>query len=1488
MAPPEDFQPAVLSTTRKAPQFVCRVRTDRLKPPPGPRNFPVDVASGLPARGGTTRHSFTFPPGIPWRNRLPSVKVHSSMKQKKPLIVGLALLIATNAVQADIIGFQAENGTLGSEFNPAQTDVDASGSQYITTETDNPEDRPGSDPFTVSYSVDVPAGTYDVYVRARVDASGSAGGNDSFFYANAFGNADPAVEGDWQLINSINSDYGVPVGTFGWSTALAATVTSAGGVVTWEIGAREDGFDIDAFAFVTTGQSVTATDLDNALGTAPTATISWKTAKILIPSDVSTRGTLVEAVNYGGVETVINTVTFSADTTSNGDSTNLNTGGSLADQASSTDFYKGNSAIFDPLVDTMRWEGASGDTAADLYTLTGLTAGVLYEIQFFYADATNPWRQLVMDGSQTPYSPHTTGHVVTGTFTALSATQPFTLGMVDEGTNERVRLGAYQLRAIEAPVITKLNPKQDRNNVAVDANLVATFSEAVTAGTGSVALKRSADDSTVESFAVGSSPRLSFSDTKLTIDPTDDLELGVQYYIEIDAGAVVAVADSDSFAGLADPASWTFTAIPDLTTVDGRIAWLMFENINDPWPDPYDGNASRLALPCLTVNRNVALANALLNDFYNRNFVEGDRTAFDQILGRAEYFRIYMDPAMNARLYQRTRDELEDLMWAALNDNAKRPSEIVHAQGTTWALEGTENHDSTTKGGHLMCAIALRNAGAPYGPDRVLSDGHTLAEHADAWEDHFMRYFADRADEGINCEIASPIYAKYTVPPYYNIRDFAATSELRTLADRFLSLYWADVACDWTLNTERGGAQTRCPKDGYLRNNGFAFNAVLWAYGWPAPQNVSRLGVTVMAASSYRIPDIITACASDTNRPNYLYTSRRFGQDGFGADGYLITFPSHLRRDTFVTPDYTMGTLTFDMNTDYVAIVDQSRAMGVTFANSSTDRVMVFGKGAANNKSYADLSGVTRENCMVVQRDKNATSSGNETRIFVPVSLYDTRVESNGWLFLQSGNGYCAIKPATGGYSVVAPADGADHDLELDDKWAPIVIQMGQASQYASFADFQTSVQNNAFSYTNSTLSYTSEAGDTFTVYGNSKTTPKVNGTTVDVNPTKTYDSPYLNMVHGEETATFSYGGYPDLELEFILPRKPTISVVNSESGVIDVGATATKTISFNAGTADMLALSTHFESSAGISSITYAGEALTQIPETNGGGTRNSGVWTLGNPATTGDIVVTVSGGGGLANAMGYAVVSLASDNGAPIVVGDAGITAGGTDNSNPPSVTLDIPVDDSFVFASFGGNAGNTSTATTGAGALDQRLAIGTINSMSADAGYDNFVAAGTSYAYTFSTNSSEALSAAAASFHVASTFSAWIANPAYGLDPADQGLSLDPDGDHLPNGVEAWFGTHPGKFTPGLAGLVADGATFTVTHPWNENPPSDLVGSYEWSPNLVDWYDCDGVNSPDGGTTTVDVVDSTTVGGITTVTLQSSRTMDRLLLRLGVRQN
>ena len=97
------------------------------------------------------------------------------------------------------------------------------------------------------------------------------------------------------------------------------------------------------------------------------------------------------------------------------------------------------------------------------------------------------------------------------------------------------------------------------------------------------------------------------------------------------------------------------------------------------------------------------------------------------------------------------------------------------------------------------------------------------------------------------------------------------------------------------------------------------------------------------------------------------------------------------------------------------------------------------------------------------------------------------------------GNAYAAIRPAAGGYVIPSPGkisyfddpmkadrkvisveEKRGHYLELNDMWAPVVIQMGRAKDFESFEAFQTSVKENPFTYADGKLSYTSEAGDTY------------------------------------------------------------------------------------------------------------------------------------------------------------------------------------------------------------------------------------------------------------------------------------------------------------------------------------------------------------------------------------------------------------------------
>ena len=130
----------------------------------------------------------------------------------------------------------------------------------------------------------------------------------------------------------------------------------------------------------------------------------------------------------------------------------------------------------------------------------------------------------------------------------------------------------------------------------------------------------------------------------------------------------------------------------------------------------------------------------------------------------------------------------------------------------------------------------------------------------------------------------------------------------------------------------------------------------------------------------------------------------------------------------------------------------------------------------------------------------------------------------------------------------------------------------------------------------------------------------------------------------------------------------------------------------------------------------------------------------------------------------------------------------------------------------------------------------------------------------------------------------FASWIVDPAFGLAVADQDFADDSDGDNLSNGLEAWFGTHPGQPNTGLANISTNGNITTFTHPQNATAPDDLIGYYEWSPNLADWY-ANGTG-PSGGAT---VAFSASIrGGTTTVTATVAGLAERIFLRAGVVRN
>ena len=107
------------------------------------------------------------------------------------------------------------------------------------------------------------------------------------------------------------------------------------------------------------------------------------------------------------------------------------------------------------------------------------------------------------------------------------------------------------------PTLVSTSPADNATGVAVGANIVFTFSEAVKAGSGDFKLYRS-DNTLLEDLDV-TSGAVTFSGATVTVNPAADLTSLTGYYMKVEATAVDDLT-GNSYAGINDTTSLNFTA----------------------------------------------------------------------------------------------------------------------------------------------------------------------------------------------------------------------------------------------------------------------------------------------------------------------------------------------------------------------------------------------------------------------------------------------------------------------------------------------------------------------------------------------------------------------------------------------------------------------------------------------------------------------------------------------------------------------------------------------------------------------------------------------------------------------------------------------------------------------------------------------------------------------------------------------------------------
>lgn len=116
-----------------------------------------------------------------------------------------------------------------------------------------------------------------------------------------------------------------------------------------------------------------------------------------------------------------------------------------------------------------------------------------------------------------------------------------------------------------SPVLASSTPADNATGVVVGDNIVLTFSERVKAGaTGEIGLF-SANGTLFQRFSTAD---VIFSGNTITIDPTTNLAKDASYYLQIDSGAILDLANN-SFAGISDDTTLNFSTESNIILING-------------------------------------------------------------------------------------------------------------------------------------------------------------------------------------------------------------------------------------------------------------------------------------------------------------------------------------------------------------------------------------------------------------------------------------------------------------------------------------------------------------------------------------------------------------------------------------------------------------------------------------------------------------------------------------------------------------------------------------------------------------------------------------------------------------------------------------------------------------------------------------------------------------------------------------------------------
>tara|TARA_B110000091_G_scaffold100244_1_gene109081 strand:- start:506 stop:3121 length:2616 start_codon:yes stop_codon:yes gene_type:complete len=622
----------------------------------------------------------------------------------------------------------------------------------------------------------------------------------------------------------------------------------------------------------------------------------------------------------------------------------------------------------------------------------------------------------------------------------------------------------------------------------------------------------------------------------------------------------------------------------------------------------------------MMLNEDLKKANEMLVEELKKS---SDENAWS-LLHTPLYCRFYyLFSNKNGKYPGRMTAKAEKLLLSTLWDRTAAKNDIYWATENTWILDGSENHDLNAKACNLITSRIFMNEpdykdrifpdygfggsyhyghagyyGAGVDPDTRhgggranLSNGkkYNAEAHYQAWLKYMKTYFKERAERGFFLEYGAYGYSQHSLNMVDLAYQFSGDSELHNTLHDFLTVYWTDWA-QLSISGVRGGPKTRHHSKVYGGTGtanlisfhlGGAANAKVWWY-WNL-------------INDFELHPVVWKMALDRKgMGNFTYKARGIGEENnllprpLGAERSLVVdTDARFLKNTYVTPDYTIGT-----QMDHPAAVQShlscvGRWHGMTFSNATNARIvpvgLTNGLNVKKKKSEYDLEvkyqTVQHEKTLIIQQNKRwyaihpewwpTTAEYNE-----PVGIWcgtnwDRRVEKEGWVFVQNGNAYAAFRPVVWDEeyekSIKKYTEGnqkffnAPNDpptvkiknnsytwnqdksiMKLNDIHAPVIIEAASTDDYLVLESFIEDILDNPL-----VLYKTVVPGDYILVYtgcgDNAKEIvvnngtpdiPSIDGKSIDYSYPMTFDSPYIKSTYKSGIIDIQYGG-EEVHLDF-------------------------------------------------------------------------------------------------------------------------------------------------------------------------------------------------------------------------------------------------------------------------------------------------------------------------------------------------------------------